>query len=65
MDTSLTPESRDFTVPEGCLVCNADLPVRVTEAGPRGVCVHCGWIGRPHVTMTHRGLRVAFEGASA
>jgi hypothetical protein len=50
---------RDYTLPEGCVVCSADLPVRVTDAGPRGVCRHCGWFGRPQVTVTHRGLKVS------
>ena len=52
-------DTRDYTLPEGCVVCGADLPVRVTDAGPRAVCRHCGWFGRPQVTVTHRGLRIA------
>jgi hypothetical protein len=56
---------RDFTLPEGCVVCGADLPVRVSEAGARGVCVHCGWMGRPQVTVTHRGLKVSLEAEAA
>ena len=58
-------EERNYTLPEGCVVCGADLPVRVTAAGPRAVCVHCGWFGRPLVTMTHRGLRVLTDAAAA
>ena len=52
-------------IPEGCPVCAADLPVRITAAGPNGVCKHCGWLGRPIITVTHRGLRVTLEGAQA
>ncbi|WP_342373821.1 hypothetical protein NVS55_20470 [Myxococcus stipitatus] len=52
-------------IPEGCPACAADLPVRVTAAGPSGVCKHCGWMGRPVITVTHRGLRVTYEGAAA
>jgi hypothetical protein len=52
-------------LPEGCPVCAADLPVRVTPAGPNGVCKHCGWFGRPLVTVTHQGLRISYEGAQA
>ena len=57
--------TRDYTLPEGCPVCAADLPVRVSAAGPNGVCKTCGWVGRPVVTVTHRGLRITYEGAQA
>ncbi|NTX08997.1 hypothetical protein HUA74_37145 [Myxococcus sp. CA051A] len=63
--TEAHPASRDFTIPEGCPVCAADLPVRVTASGPSGVCKHCGWLGRPVITVTHRGLSVSYEGARA
>ena len=52
------PNVRDYTVPEGCPVCSADLPVRVSAAGPRGVCKHCGWMGKPVLTINHRGMRI-------
>lgn len=52
-------------IPEGCPVCEADLPVRVSTAGPNGVCKHCGWFGRPRLTVTHGGLRITYEGAPA
>lgn len=52
---------RDYTIPEGCPVCSADLPVRVSASGPHAVCKHCGWLGRPLVTVTHRGLRVTVQ----
>ena len=52
---------RDYMIPEGCPVCAADLPVRISATGPSGVCKHCGWLGRPVITVTHRGLRVTFE----
>jgi hypothetical protein len=39
--------------------------VRVTAAGPSGVCKHCGWFGRPLITVTHQGLRIHYEGAQA
>ena len=63
--TEVHAEPRDYTIPEGCPVCEADLPVRVTAAGANGVCKQCGWIGRPLVTVTHQGLRISFEGAEA
>jgi hypothetical protein len=56
---------REYTIPEGCLGCGEDLPVRVSAAGPHGVCKSCGWFGRPLLTVTHRGLRVTYEGAKA
>lgn len=52
-------------IPEGCPVCAADLPVRVSASGPNGVCKHCGWIGKPLLTVTHRGFRVSYEGERA
>ncbi|MCP3061652.1 hypothetical protein LXT21_22965 [Myxococcus sp. K38C18041901] len=63
--TEAHPAPRDFKIPEGCPVCASDLPVRVTASGPSGVCKHCGWMGRPVITVTHRGLRVSYEGAAA
>ncbi len=63
--TELRTATRDYTLPEGCPACNADLPVRVTAAGPSGVCRHCGWFGRPLITVTHQGLRVHYDGAQA
>jgi len=63
--TDAPTTSRDYTLPEGCPACAADLPVRVSAAGPTGVCKRCGWIGRPLVTVTHRGLRVTYEEAQA
>jgi hypothetical protein len=63
--TEVHETPRDYTIPEGCPACGADLPVRVTAAGPSGVCKHCGWIGRPLITVTHGGLRVHSAGAQA
>jgi hypothetical protein len=57
--------SRDYTLPEGCPTCGADLPVRVTTAGPSGVCKRCGWFGRPFITVTHQGLRIHYGSAQA
>jgi hypothetical protein len=59
--TEVHATSRDYTIPEGCPVCAADLPVRVSAAGPSGVCKHCGWFGRPLITVTHQGLRVTYD----
>ena len=63
--TEVHVQPRDYTLPEGCPVCAADLPVRVTAAGPNAVCKGCGWMGRPLLTVTHRGLRVTYEAAKA
>ncbi|MGZ3460936.1 MAG: hypothetical protein ACXU86_20805 [Archangium sp.] len=56
---------RDYTIPEGCTACGADLPVRVTQAGAKGVCKACGWFGSPLLTVTHNGLRITYEGTQA
>lgn len=58
-------QTRDYTLPEGCLACGADLEVRVSPGGPYGVCRHCGWMGRPIITMTHKGLQVSYAAAVA
>ncbi|MDY7226119.1 hypothetical protein [Hyalangium rubrum] len=63
--TEVHEPTRDYTIPEGCLACGADLSVRVSAAGPAGVCKACGWMGRPLVTVTHRGLRVTYQEAQA
>lgn len=63
--TGVHTTPRDYTLPEGCPSCGADLPVRVSAAGANGVCKQCGWFGRPLVTVTHQGLRITYEGAKA
>lgn len=59
------PQVRDYTIPEGCPVCSADLPVRVTPVGASAICTHCTWMGRPVLTVTHRGLQMEFPQAEA
>jgi hypothetical protein len=59
------PSVQEYTIPEGCPACGADLPVRVSAAGPRGFCPQCHWLGRPVLTVTHKGLRVSVEAAQA
>jgi hypothetical protein len=56
---------REYTIPEGCPACGADLPVRVTSAGPRAVCRACAWFGRPTITVTYHGWRVNAGAPSA
>ena len=63
--TPTAPQAVDYKIPEGCPVCDADLPVRVTPRGPRGVCVSCGWMGKPILTVVHNALRVECEAAQA
>jgi hypothetical protein len=60
MDTQTLPDTTEFTLPEGCLSCGADLPIRVTPAGAHGVCKACGAFSRPQVRLTHEGLRVTY-----
>ncbi|QSQ26105.1 hypothetical protein JY651_14755 [Pyxidicoccus parkwayensis] len=63
--TEVQQTTRDYKIPDGCPICSADLPVRVTASGPSAVCKHCGWFGRPVITVTHQGLRVSYEGGLA
>lgn len=55
------PTHVEYTIPGGCVGCGADLPVRVTPRGARGVCKACGWFAKPTLTVTARGLVVNFE----
>lgn len=60
--TELQEHPREYTLPDGCPVCAADVPVKVTAGhGPRAVCKRCGWIGKAEITVTHRGLTVAYD----
>ena len=60
------PGPRDFTLPEGCLICGADLPVRVTASGgAHAVCKTCGWFSRPILTVNKQGLEVGYRSALA
>jgi hypothetical protein len=64
--TEVHEQPREFQIPNGCPMCAADLPVRVTEHnGAAAVCKHCGWFGRPQITVTHRGWSISYEGAAA
>ncbi|WP_093517039.1 hypothetical protein [Stigmatella erecta] len=58
-------EVSEYTIPEGCPACAADLPVRVSAKGPLAVCSHCHWIGRPVLTVTHKGLQVSVKASRA
>ena len=60
-----TEESKEYTVPEGCPICAADLPIRISDKGPAAVCLHCGYIGKPKLTLTYRGLVLEHGGAKA
>jgi hypothetical protein len=51
----------DFTIPEGCMLCGGDLPVRVTERGAQSVCKSCGWFAKPVLTVTHDGFKVSYS----
>lgn len=58
-------EAKEYTVPEGCPVCAADLPIRISDKGPTAVCLHCGYIGKAKLTLTWRGLVLEHGGAKA
>jgi hypothetical protein len=59
------PTNKEFTLPEGCLVCGADLPVRVTSSGAHAVCKACGWFSRPQLLVKSGGLEVHHQTAKA
>ena len=61
VETRSQDQVTEFTLPEGCPGCGADLEVRVTPgAGAQGVCLVCKSFSRPQVSMTHRGLKVQY-----
>jgi len=51
----------EFTIPEGCLLCGGDLPVRVTASGANSVCKKCGWFAKPQLKVTHDGFEVSYQ----
>jgi hypothetical protein len=57
--------AKDYTIPEGCPVCSADLNVRVSDSGPIGVCLKCLATVRPNLRVTASGLEVEFRAAAA
>lgn len=57
--------TKEFTLPEGCLVCGRDLPVRVTASGAHAVCKGCGWFSRPQLLMKQGGLEVHYQTVQA
>jgi hypothetical protein len=52
------PDSRDFSLAEGCILCGGELRVRVTPGGARSVCIACRWISRPHMRREGDGIHV-------
>lgn len=62
MLTATKPESfADFTLPGGCMLCGADLEVRVSPgAGAHSYCSTCHWLSRPLVQMAKEGLTVSY-----
>jgi hypothetical protein len=60
-----TATTKELVLPEGCLVCGGDLPVRVTASGAYAVCKACGWFSRPVVVVKQGGLEVHYRTAQA
>ena len=58
------PKVIDYTIPNGCIACGADLPVRVTPNGAAAVCKVCGLFSKPTLTVTHKGLSVGFQASA-
>lgn len=47
----------DFTLPDGCLLCDGELAVRATPGGlAYSYCAHCKWLSRPRVRVGRRGM---------
>jgi hypothetical protein len=53
------PETKDFSLEEGCILCGGVLHVRLTPQGARTVCKACRWISRPHMKREEDGVHVA------
>jgi hypothetical protein len=56
-------DSRDATIPGGCMLCGGDLVIRVTPGSAGTVCTACRWISRPHMRREDGGdIRVVHPG---
>lgn len=56
------PESAETTLPNACVLCGGDLEIKVTSGRiARSYCRTCHWVGRPDVSVTFEGLRVAYK----
>ena len=51
-------ETRDFSIPGGCILCGGDLEVRMGPAGAHSFCGACRWLSRPHLRKGEEGVEV-------
>jgi hypothetical protein len=51
-------ETRDFSIPGGCILCGGDLEVRMGPTGARSFCATCRWLSRPHMRKGEEGVEV-------
>ncbi len=61
--TEAVHETRDITIPAGCMLCGGDLAVRMTATEARSVCPACRWISRPHLRREEGGVVVTHPAA--
>jgi hypothetical protein len=52
-------ETRDFSLPSGCILCGGELKVRVTPEGAGSVCPACRWISRPQMQRVDGAVQVS------
>jgi hypothetical protein len=55
------PETAETTLPGACVLCGGDVELKVTRSVARSYCKTCHWVGKPEVTVTHGGLKVAYK----
>jgi hypothetical protein len=51
-------DTRDISLPGGCILCGGDLDVRLAEGTAASVCMKCHWISRPHMKREDGAVHV-------
>lgn len=56
IETETEEDTREISLPGGCILCGGDLDVRMGPDGAGSFCKSCRWISRPH--MKREGTQV-------
>jgi hypothetical protein len=60
-EASQLHDSAETTLPNACVLCGGDVELKVTGKLARSYCKTCHWVGKPDVSVTFDGLRVAYK----
>ncbi|BDG03953.1 hypothetical protein [Anaeromyxobacter oryzae] len=59
LDTTVEDtDTRDISLPGGCILCGGDLDVRLSAGSAASVCTRCHWISRPHMKREDGAVHV-------